>query len=57
VFAAFGTAALLFFKKGNLLGKIEGYYDNKKKEMLINLKKLMVLQKIQEGLNHLKKKS
>lgn len=33
---------LIFFKNGELLGKIEGYYDNKKKEKLIKKIKLIV---------------
>ncbi|MBT3262176.1 4Fe-4S binding protein [Candidatus Woesearchaeota archaeon] len=28
--------ALLFFKEGKLLGKIEGYYDDKKKKLLLD---------------------
>ena len=28
--------ALLFFESGKLLGKVEGYYDNKRKDKLIN---------------------
>lgn len=34
--------ALIFFKNGEFLGKIEGYYDNKKKEKLIEKIKLIV---------------
>lgn len=34
--------ALLFFKKGKLLGKVEGYYDKKKKEELMGKIKKIV---------------
>lgn len=33
---------LIFFKEGKLLGKVEGYYDNKKKEGLIKKIKLII---------------
>ena len=35
--------ALLFFKEGEFLGKIEGYYDKKKKEELLNKIKKIIL--------------
>jgi thioredoxin-related protein len=34
--------ALLFFKKGKLLGKVEGYYDNNKKEALLKKIKTII---------------
>lgn len=37
--------ALIFFENGKLLGKIEGFYDNKKKEELIKKIKLIVKNK------------